>query len=311
MNKFQIPNSKSQINSKFQTPKLQTEKFGHWNFGYWCLFGIWCLVLGISLLMLLSLSGCGTLARYKEIRPVVIEGKEEKIELEKPSPTLRVGEKLTYGVYWKGIPVGLATAQVKEIVNINGREAYHLVGTARSNKYLHFIFKVDDRIESFLDKETLLSIKHIAVRNEGRYHAHMILDYDWQNLTVNFQNLADGTKGSFPLSDKANDEFSAFYYFRTLEFTSDKPTIFFVNQADKTWKIEIKITSFGKMHLPGAGSFNAFMVEPVPLLNEKPFEKGRAWIWLSNDEKRIPLMLKIRVNIPFLGTVIARLQKIE
>ncbi len=42
--KFQIPNPKSQINSKFQFSKFQT-RFGHLNFGRWILFGIWCLVL--------------------------------------------------------------------------------------------------------------------------------------------------------------------------------------------------------------------------------------------------------------------------
>ena len=46
MVKFQISNSKSQTNSKFQFPKFKT-RFGHLNLGYLVLFGIWCLLLGI------------------------------------------------------------------------------------------------------------------------------------------------------------------------------------------------------------------------------------------------------------------------
>ncbi len=260
----------------------------------------------------LTMSGCGTLARYREIKPVIAEGEEVEImELEKPRPALRAGEKLTYEVYWLKIPVGIATAEVKDIVEINGRQAYHLVGTARSNRWLNLVFKVDDYVESYLDKETLLSLKYIARRNEGRYHADMTFDYDWQERQLKFENKVDGTKTTFPLPGDAVDEFSAFYYFRLKEISQDKPLTFIVNQAEKNWQVKIGITSMGKMNLPGVGVFDAFMVEPVPHLEEKPLEKGKAWVWLSNDERRIPLMIKMRVDIPFLGTIVAVLQKIE
>jgi hypothetical protein len=41
--KFQIPNSKSQINSKLQFQITETMLFGISNFGDWNLFVIWCL----------------------------------------------------------------------------------------------------------------------------------------------------------------------------------------------------------------------------------------------------------------------------
>lgn len=251
--------------------------------------------------------GCGTLVRYREIKPREIE----KTEVKKPSLELKVGERLTYEVYWMKMPIGIATAEVRGVVEINGRKAYQLVGRARSNKWLSPIFKVDDYVESFLDKESFLSIKHIAIRNEGRYHAHMILDYDWEKRILYFQNRVDGTKTTYPLPWDAVDEFSAFYYFRLKEISPDKPLEFIVNQVEKNWLVKIGITSFGKVNIPGLGIFPSFLITPVPHLGEKPLEKGNAWVWISNDEKRVPLMLKVHVNIPIIGTVLAVLRKIE
>ena len=255
----------------------------------------------------LILNGCGTLARYKEIKPEKIE----RVELKKPIPELRIGEKLTYEVYWMKMPVGIATAEVKDLVEINGRKVYHLVGTARSNKWLNMIFKVDDYAESFLDKENLVSIKHIAIRNEGRYHAHMISEYDWQNKILKFKNLVDGTDKIFPLPVEAVDEFSAFYYFRIKEISLNKPLEFFVNQVEKNWLVKIGIASFGKANIPGVGVFDSFKIVPWLELENKPLDKGQAWVWVSNDERRIPLMIKLRVDIPIIGTVLAVLRKIE
>ncbi len=47
-NKFQIPNSKHQINPNDQMSNVSNEiRFGHSNIEIWSLFGIWCLELGI------------------------------------------------------------------------------------------------------------------------------------------------------------------------------------------------------------------------------------------------------------------------
>ncbi|MCM8784196.1 MAG: DUF3108 domain-containing protein [Candidatus Omnitrophica bacterium] len=265
----------------------------------------------IVILTAFTMAGCGTLARYKQIETVTLEDKEVEIELKEAKPELRIGEKLTYEIYWMKMPVGIVVTEIKEMVELNGRQAYRLVGSARSNKWLNFLFKVDDYMESFLDKETLLSIRHTAVRKEGKYSAYLVLDYDWDNKIVKFQNLKDGTNKTFPLPTEAVDEFSAFYCFRLKEITTEKPLEFTVNQVEKNWLLKIAITSFGKMNLPGVGVFDAFMAEPVPQLGEKTFDKGSAWVWLSNDENRIPLMMKVHMNIPVVGTVVAVLQKIE
>ena len=43
--KFQAPNTKSQINTKFQVPNPKSLEFDYWN-----LFGAWDLIIGIYLM---------------------------------------------------------------------------------------------------------------------------------------------------------------------------------------------------------------------------------------------------------------------
>lgn len=268
-------------------------------------FDFWNLIFYI--LVIITSGGCATLTRYKETKPIP----EAKMEVKEAMPELRIKERLTYGIYWMNIPVGTAVAEVKEIVEINGKKAYHLIGSAFSNRWLSFIFKVNDRVESFVDKETFKSIKHIAIRNEGKYHAHMVLEYDWDNKILRFQNLADGTDKTFPLPEEAVDEFTAFYYFRLQNISLDKPLEFTVNQVEKNWLVRLYMTSFGKINIPEVGIFESFMLEPVLNLGGEKLDKGNAWVWVSNDERRIPLMIKLQVNITFIGTVLAVLRKIE
>ncbi|MBI5145213.1 MAG: LPS-assembly protein LptD, partial [Candidatus Omnitrophica bacterium] len=65
MDKFQIPNLKSQINSKFQFPKFHPPK-ADWSLVivYWLLFGYWCLVIGV----------CPLFAQENKIEPIIVNG---------------------------------------------------------------------------------------------------------------------------------------------------------------------------------------------------------------------------------------------
>ena len=73
--KSQILNPKQISNSNFQNSKQIN--FGHWIFGHWCLFAIWCLVFGIFLM------SCGKKAAEIKRAAIPVEvAPAQKIELE-------------------------------------------------------------------------------------------------------------------------------------------------------------------------------------------------------------------------------------
>src|SRR6476646_336801 len=79
----------------------------------------------------------------------------------------RVGEELTYKAKFGAIPAGTARMRVEGVEMVRGRQAYHVVFTLDGG--IPF-FRVHDRYDSWIDVQTLSSLRHVQNVSEGRYH---------------------------------------------------------------------------------------------------------------------------------------------
>ena len=77
-----------------------------------------------------------------------------------------VGEVLTYKAHFGRIPAGTARMHVEGIEIVRGRPAYHVVFTIDGGVPL---FRVHDRYDSWIDVQTLASLRHRQQISEGRY----------------------------------------------------------------------------------------------------------------------------------------------
>src|SRR5829696_9277998 len=77
-----------------------------------------------------------------------------------------VGEELTYKATFGGIPAGTARMRVDGIETVRGRQAYHVVFSIDGGVPF---FRVQDRYESWIDVQTLASLRHRQEIREGRY----------------------------------------------------------------------------------------------------------------------------------------------
>ena len=223
---------------------------------------------------------------------------------------LRLGEKLTYEIKWMGIPVGIASFNVKEISQINGRDCYHIMVSVRSNSFLSKIYRVDDEFHTYMDKEKLHSLRFMKRQSEGRYRSHEVVDYDQEAHTGVYRSLINNSTQNLVITDNAQDNLSAIYYFRMQDLEPARPVLINVNADEKNWILNIKVLQAGSMSLYRIGKLKAIEVEPKAQTTEgKPLQKGRVWIWFSADENRIPLVAKARAAI--VGTVTAVLTDIE
>ena len=73
-----------------------------------------------------------------------------------------VGEKLNFAVSWQFIYVGTSSMEVRETAEIENRKAYHIVTEAKSAPFFDVFFKVRDINESWMDIESLCSLKFAA-----------------------------------------------------------------------------------------------------------------------------------------------------
>jgi hypothetical protein len=203
-----------------------------------------------------------------------------------------VGERLEFSVGYGVIKAGTAVLEIPEIAKLNGRKCYHIVSTARSNKFFSVFFKVDDKVESFMDVYGLYSLRYDKHLREGKFRADVSMIFDQAN------NLAIYGEGrdTFEVTEYVQDVLSAFYFVRTQELTVGR-SIFVDNHTDrKNYPLEVKVLRKERIKVE-AGEFDCLVVEPI-LQTPGIFEqKGSLTVWLTDDEVKMPVLMKSKVVI--------------
>ena len=85
-------------------------------------------------------------------------------------------------------------------------------------------------------------------------------------------------------------------------------SVFIENHADKkNYPLEIKVLRKERVKVP-AGKFDCIVVEPVMRSAGVFSHKGKLTVWLTDDDVRIPVLMKSKVMI---GSISAVLTDVE
>ncbi|MGM0568808.1 MAG: DUF3108 domain-containing protein [Elusimicrobiota bacterium] len=205
-----------------------------------------------------------------------------------------VGEKLVFSVRWGVIRAGEATLEVREILNLGGREVFRFVHTARSARFFDPFYKVRNRVESFVDTRKLQSIRYERIIREGSYSRDSVIIYD-HDYGVAYE---DGER--FEITEGIQDVLSSFYYMRTKKLEPGEVYRFDIGSSKKIWPLKINVKRREKIKVP-AGRFDTVVVEPELMEEEGIFKhEGKIEIWLTDDERKIPVLIRSSIKI---GTV--------
>jgi hypothetical protein len=213
----------------------------------------------------------------------------------------KVGERLEFEIVYGFVRAGAATMSIPDTHWVNGRPCYHIVTTAESSKFFSNIFKVRDRVESYIDMGGIFTWKFEKHLREGHFRADKYVEHDQLN------NRVITGKDTMAVPPYVQDILSTFYYSRTFVF---KPGEFFDidNYADgDVYPLRILIYRKERVEVP-AGKFDCVVVEPV-FRGEGLFnQKGKLTIWVTDDERKIPVLMKSKIII---GSIDAKLKKIS
>lgn len=217
--------------------------------------------------------------------------------------SFQVGEKLLFIVKWGIIPGGWATLEVPQEVTVNGRPAYRIISRAWTNSFFDIFYKVRDHNESWMDKESLCSLGYEKHLREGRYSKDEKVIFDQEKGIA----LVEGKNEKISINQYTYDVLSGLYFIRTKNFTLGETYFLDVSNNGKNWQLEIKILNREVVEVP-LGKFDCWLIEPF-LKYEGIFQhKGRILIWLTADEKKIPVLM--RTKIP-LGSIDTELSEIK
>lgn len=231
--------------------------------------------------------------------PPSAHGGEEARERRLPSlvvspPAARpvVGERLSFHGRWFGIPVGRGWIEVKEIVEIDGRRAYHIEAQGHSNDVLSKFYPIHDVVHSYLDVETLRPLRFEKRQQEGHYRSDEVVRFDPATKTATYRSLLNQSVKEIPLPEDFQDLISAFYWFRLQPLRPGQDLTVNLYTDEKIYQTTVLIKQPILLELLKRGTFACIPVEPKTSFKGLLVKRGRIWAYVTADAHRLPLLVK-------------------
>lgn len=282
------------------------------------MWGAWSTVLGATATLALSAAALAD-AKDAEVPSEVPVKRSvtllDGVPTEPMEAPFRDGESLTFTATWGGITVGDATMKVDTAGTFEGQPAIHLKATASSGRAFSLFFSIRDAGESWVHPTGLHSLGFVSDQKEGNIEDYQkwVMDYTRNIATRHRARRKDGgevknTTKDYKLSTThVQDAFSMLYFYRAFPLKVGTKLESDVFVSRKVWKLTVDVVGQETVKVP-AGKFDCLKVRPEVSLDGKKQEKGQMVIWVTNDERKIPV--KIQSDIP-LGKINAVLTKFK
>jgi hypothetical protein len=205
----------------------------------------------------------------------------------------KLGEKLEFHGRWMGIPVGYGWIEVKEMTEVNGRNAYHIEAHGKSNKFLSRFYPIHDEIHSYLDAETLKPLRFEKHQREGGYRSDEVVEFNYATGKAHYKSLLNGSEKDVEIpKDELQDLVSALYWFRAQPLKLDETVTVALYTDEKIYNTDILVTGPQNLELLKRGTFRTMVVEPKATFKGLLVKRGRIWAYLTADSHRMPLLVK-------------------
>ena len=208
------------------------------------------------------------------------------------------GESLHFSVQYGFIHAGSAWLEVPEVTDWNGVPCWRLVARAESNSFFDKVYRVRNRIESLWDEKNRFSWRYFEDRHEGHYTANDTIVVDTATHTVRYKNGQ-----TYTIPPGAQDALSAFYFTRFQALPLGGSINFEYHASHKSAPMEVRVLGRDRVKTP-AGRFDCIMIEPILKAGGIFKNNGRLVIWLTDDGRRMPVMMKSKVMIGSISVVL-------
>jgi Protein of unknown function (DUF3108) len=229
---------------------------------------------------------------------VTLSAPGQKDVLPAVSRPFRAGESLRFSVQYGMIHAGSAWLEVPQIREWQGHEVYLLSARAESNAFFSRFYKVRTRIESYWDRDGFFSRHYSEDRREGGHRTKNEVLFDHTRHEAVYP---DGQ--TFPIPPQVQDALSSFYYTRTQALPLGGSIVFDYHASRKSQPLQVKILGRERVDTP-AGTFDCIVIEPVMKAGGIFKNSGRLVIWITDDGRRMPVMMKSKVAIGSISVIL-------
>ncbi|MEW6057119.1 MAG: DUF3108 domain-containing protein [Bdellovibrionota bacterium] len=228
---------------------------------------------------------------------------------------LRVGEKVWMDVTWLGTKAGEFVLEVQPFKLMNGRKVYDIKGSARTSDLFALIYRAEDWVQTYVDYEGWFPYKFVLHGDESKHiRNHLeLFDHSAKKQYVHIldnrieKNEVHEKKGYQDLTPFSQDSLSALYYARTFDLQVGKTVRFPMTTGGNQREVELTVLAKEEVQTK-IGYLKALKTKVQTRFNGVLQQKGDAFIWFSDDERKYPVRFEAKVRI---GWVAGIAKKIE
>lgn len=202
----------------------------------------------------------------------------------------RTGEVAEYQVRLGRLAVGSGSMRVLGVETVDGRATYRARMLISGGIPMA---RVNNRYETWIDVEQLFSRRFHQNIHEVRYRRNRTYDFFPERRSYRRQD--NGETGTLPTS-RPLDEIAFIYYVRTMPLRVGERYELNHYFKESGNPVVIHVVRRETVTVP-AGTFNTIVVRPLIKTSGLFGEGGEAEVYFTDDERRIPVLLRSRVPL--------------
>lgn len=210
-----------------------------------------------------------------------------------------VGERIEYSVTWGGARIGKSVMRIEAIDTIAGVPAYRASLETEGGPPF---YRLHDKLTSWIQPEPFASLRFDQRLRQGGYHRDRRHIMDLEALTYTRYDLRDDRfvasddERDVPIPAGALDDVSYFYFARLSKLEVGARYEYERYFKEDGNPVVLEVLRRERIRVP-AGTFNTIVVRPIIKTGGIFAEGGEAELYLSDDERRIPVRVKTRMSI--------------
>jgi hypothetical protein len=199
-----------------------------------------------------------------------------------------LGERLNYEIAWGNFTsVGRASFEVRQKGFLGERRVFQFAAEATSVGAARAVITINDQLTSYADADTLEPLKTDTRLREGRRVKQVTAEYDWTKKLV---KLPNGTETK--VQPGTLDMVSLFYAIRAAELKLGSAYKFaFLDANHRVYQVAVRANKTETIGGP-LGARDCLQLDV--LTPDKAQLIAQAWV--SNDARRLPLYLVMRMR---------------
>ena len=210
-----------------------------------------------------------------------------------------IGDYFKYDLHWNFIKVGTAELNFTESTLPTKHQPLILASlTVQTSGVADKIFKVRDKVESWIEPNTGRPLLYKKEQREGKTERDIEVAFNWDNMTALYSKNGK-LYDPLPINFETRDPLSLIVSIVGTHFTIDETQSLSATDGNRLVSIDILRKKDKKLKLK-AGQFTAQSFEIATNELQGVFEKSpnaSIELWLNQDSPAFPLKMKSKVVV--------------